>query len=401
MSDQASWLPHAVIYNILIDRFARGGGGGWSNPDWQQPVFCGGNLEGIIEKLDYLQDLGITAILLTPFHPTSAYHGYHITDFFGVDRRFGSLETIKELLRQAHAHGIRVIMDFVPNHVSSQHPYFVDAQNDPDSPYRNWFTFTKWPLQYLTFLNFHELPKLNLENPQVQEHMLNAALYWAGVGFDGIRLDHIIGIPHQFLRKLHDAIKKQHPEVVLMGEAVKGKIQRRELKTLHLRRKYLIFILSRIGVNVTLLMQLQYIDVLDGVFDFFFRDMVKSFLIKPAWYKPRWLLRIILQEHFWSYPKKLSLISLLDNPDHDRFSFLLRRKMDTLMEAVRLQFAQPGPAMILYGSEAGLEQTESRKYKVYGDKKNGDLAIRRIFPWDHIDSVMLNYYKSLIRRKRQ
>lgn len=397
----AIWLKRAIIYNILIDRFARGNSEDWLNSDSQQPVFCGGNIQGIIDKLDYLQDLGINTIFLSPFHPTSAYHGYHVMDFFGVDPRFGTLEIVKKLLNEAHRRNIRIIMDFVINHVSSQHPYFIDARSNPNSQYIDWFKFTKWPDSYATFLVFPELPKLNLNNPRVKEHIIGACLHWLKIGFDGFRLDHIIGVPHEFLDELRDNVKKNNPEAVLIGEAVKGRIRKREIHTLEIRRKYLMYVISLTRLNTSFFLQLQYAHQHDGLLDFFFRDMVKSFLVNKKWYKKMWMLDAILRLHSRSYPKDFSLMPLLDNADHDTFSFLLKNNRPELKEAIRIQFSQNHPVVIFYGNEAGIVQKYSRKNKVYGDKPNGDLAIRPLMPWGDIDREMFEFYKKMIKIKKE
>lgn len=270
MTTSPDWLQHAVIYNILIDRFARGNSEDWINNDSSQNVFCGGNLQGIIDRLDYLKDLGVTAILLTPFHPTTVYHGYHVLDFFGIDARFGTLETLETLIIQSHKRGIRVIMDFVINHVSKEHPYFKAAQENVLSPYYDWFYFKKWPDEYLTFLLYRELPKLNLDNTAVKSHIIEVAHYWLEMGIDGFRIDHTIGISHEFLDDLRIAVKRHNSEAVLIGEAVKGKITWQELKTLNVRYKYILYTLSSLGISISLFLQLQYRYQLDGIFDFFF-----------------------------------------------------------------------------------------------------------------------------------
>ena len=395
-----NWLKDAIIYNILIDRFARGKGEPWLDSDYLKPVFCGGNLQGVIDKLDYLRNLGVNTILFSPFQSTSAYHGYHVTDFFTVDQHFGTIEIVKELLEKAHRKNIRIIMDLVINHVSSRHPYFMDARENPNSKYRDWFKFSKWPDEYMTFLVFPDLPKLNLDNIEVRKHIVDAALYWLQIGFDGFRLDHIIGVPNSFHRELRAAVKEKNPDAVLIGEAVKGLIRRREIKTLQIKNKYLMYILSQAGLNTSFFLQLQYVRYLDGVFDFFCRDMAKSFFVKKRWFKPLWLLNFILRVHFWSYPKNFSLISLLDNADHDRFIFLLKNNVEELQKVVRWQFSLNQPEMILYGNEAGLKQAQSRKIKVYGDKEHGDLAIRPIMPWGNIDQKMFDYYRKMISMKK-
>lgn len=392
MPISTNWLKNAVIYNILIDRFARGNNEDWINHDSLSNVFCGGNLQGIIDRLDYLEDLGVTAILLTPFHPTVAYHGYHILDFFGVDPRFGTLAILKELILKAHERGIKVIMDFVINHVSKDHAYFRDAKNNPASPYRDWFYFIKWPDTYLSFLEYRELPKLNLDNPTVKVYVMKVVAQWLEAGIDGFRIDHVIGVSHEFLNDLREVIKRHNSDAILIGEAVKGRITWRELKTLRFRYKYVMYILSQAGINISFFLQLQYRQHLDGIFDFFFRDMIKLFIVKRTWYKPLWLLRWILVLYRALYPKHFSLVELLEVPDRDRFSFLLRGDRARLKQAVQLQAAQPEPIMVLYGSEAGIVQHRSWQGKAYGD-----LEVRGLMPWKHIDVDMVNFYKEVIR----
>ncbi len=229
------WMKQAVIYHIFIDRFA----GFHSTKNWDQPIFLGGTIRGIIEKLPYLLDLGVTTLWISPFYNTSAYHGYHITDFYQVDPRFGTREDIKELIRQSHKNNLHIIADFVPNHCSKDHPFFKEAQQDKNSQYKDWFTFTNWPDEYLCFLSIKDIPKLNLSNPPTQDHIINAAKYWLSLGFDGFRLDHVIGPSHEFWEHFTKEIKNQFPNTVLIGEAWMMGIKRHELRTLQVRNRYL------------------------------------------------------------------------------------------------------------------------------------------------------------------
>jgi hypothetical protein len=395
------WLSSSIMYSILIDRFSRGNGEDWLNDDPSQPHFCGGNLQGVIDKLDYLLDLGIDTILLSPFHPTTSYHGYHVLDFYGVDDRFGSKEILKELLERAHERGIRVIMDFVLSHVSHKHPFFVDATRNADSAYRDWFQFTEWPRQYHSFLNFNELPKFDLTNRKVRSYINEVAKYWIDFGFDGLRLDHVIGIPHDYLAELHEEVREHSPACVLVGEAVKGEIKREELPTLHIRHKLLLYILGQLKAPISVLLQRQYTTTTDGVFDFFFRNMTKRFLVSPAWYKPLWLLRLILACHDRLYPKDFVLIRLLDNADHDRFTFATKQRAETERLSIDLLLGGRGSAMFFYGNAEGIRQTESRKYRIYGDKPFGDLAIRKLVPWGQIGKERFDWYRQKIRGKKQ
>ena len=205
--DDVEWFRNSVIYQIFIDRFA----GFQSTEHWEQPVFIGGNLKGIIDKLPYLMDLGVNTLWISPFYQTSAYHGYHITDFYKVDPHFGTIEDVKELINAVHQNQMHILADFVPNHCSSNHPFFKDAQKNENSQYKDWFCFTKWPKEYLCFLSVKELPKLNLENPATRDHIVNAANYWLSLGFDGFRLDHVIGPSHTFWKYFQSEIKKGYP----------------------------------------------------------------------------------------------------------------------------------------------------------------------------------------------
>jgi cyclomaltodextrinase len=123
------WFKKAVIYQILIDRFA-----GCRAEGWDKPQFLGGTIRGIIGKLDYIKDLGANTLRISPFCKTDQYHGYHTTDFYQVEPRFENVEDLKELIESVHNAGMRIIADFVPNHVSDQHPYFLDARKRVDSP---------------------------------------------------------------------------------------------------------------------------------------------------------------------------------------------------------------------------------------------------------------------------
>ncbi|MBI2551504.1 hypothetical protein HYV73_04180 [Candidatus Uhrbacteria bacterium] len=398
---KTSWLKNAIFYNILIDRFARGNGLPWLPPNENQTHFCGGDLQGIIDRLDYLQDLGINTILLSPFHPTTAYHGYHVEDLYGVDPRFGTLEILKELIAQAHKRHIRLVMDFVLNHVSDKHPHFVDAQTKQQSRFRSWFHFTHWPKKYVSFLSYYELPKLDLGNPEVKTHILDAAMYWLKIGFDGLRLDHVLGVPHPFLRELHGAVTNTMPDRILIGEAAIGRLSWNDLKTLRIRHKYFIYLLSQLRINTNFFLQRQYQGELDGVFDFFFRDMVEMFFVHRAWYKPRWLLHRILNLHHLLIQRHFSSIALLDNLDLDRFSFLLADDVARLKEATRLLFAQPQPIVILYGSETGMKQAGSKWHEGWKEKPHGDVEIRRTMPWGAIDEAWFRFYKHQCDAKRK
>jgi glycosidase len=260
--DGVNWFKNAIIYHIFIDRFA-----GCTSDKWNEPVFLGGTIKGITKHLPYLDRLGVNTIWLSPFYKTSAYHGYHITDFFKVDPRFGNVNDLKILVKKVHQRDMRIIADFVPNHCSSQHPYFKEARENKNSPYCRWFYFTHWPDDYVCFLSIKELPKLNLDYEPARDHIVQAAQYWLRKGFDGFRLDHVIGPKHSFWNFFRDALKKEFPNVVLIGEAWMQGIKFRELETVNVRGKVWKWVLG--GSSDSLLK--EYMGELDGVLDFRFQ----------------------------------------------------------------------------------------------------------------------------------
>ena len=381
------WVENSVIYHIFIDRFA----GFPSMKNWDKPVFLGGTIRGIIERLPYLTDLGVTALWISPFYQTSAYHGYHITDFYKVEPRFGALEDIKELIQESHAHGLRIIADFVPNHCSVHHPFFQQAQNNADSNYRDWFYFTDWPSHYLSFLSVKEIPKLNLDNPPTRDHIVNAANYWLSLGLDGFRLDHVIGPSHRFWRYFCQEIKNRYPDAVLIGEAWMMGIKRNELRTIQVRNKFLKWLSG--AASKTLLQ--EYLGELDGVLDFKVHELLKRFVTNQKITENK--LDTLLEKHYDSFPSTYFLPTFLDNHDKDRFLFTCGNDKEKLKKAAVKQFSLPQPAIIYYGTESGMTQTRSQ----WAFASNGDLQARQPMNWTDQENDLYTFYKKLIQKKKK
>ena len=245
-----------VIYLIMTDRFADGDASNNHPPgapasalDRNNPrAFHGGDFRGIIDKLLYLKELGVTAIWLTPWYdnwnginncdkpwcPMTYYHGYHAIDYYAVEDRFGDLQTLRELIEKAHALGIKVIQDQVANHVGSQHPWVSNP------PLDNWFHGTlqnheRNRFQNSVLLSPHsnrreirnvldgwfsdDLPDMNQEEPEVARYEIQNSLWWVGAsGIDGIRQDTIQYMPRTFIRQLSDALHRQYPRLWMVGE---------------------------------------------------------------------------------------------------------------------------------------------------------------------------------------
>lgn len=391
-----NWFREAIIYQIFVDRFSRGESEDTKPFNCKGPVFCGGNLQGVIDRLDYLKEIGINTIWLSPFNKTSAYHGYHVTDFFDVEPRFGTLDTVRELIKQAHQRGIRLLMDFVPNHMSYKHPFFLDAQKNKDSQYYRWFYFTDWPNEYLCFLHFKEIAKINLDYLPARDYIIRAAKFWLSLGIDGFRLDHVLGPSHSFWRHFRNEIKRDYPAVVLIGEIWGfrgiGRIKFGDLKTINTSNKYLKW-LFRSSDSVLR----AYVGELDGALDFTFQELVRDFVARKNFLRLRWLLEWKLKRHYSRFPGDFYLVSFLDNHDMNRFLFEAGQDKEKLEQAARIQFEQRNPLVIYYGTEIGLTQESD----VASFNSHGDLEARRMMSWRDRDQDrgLLAFYKDLIQSR--
>jgi glycosidase len=198
------WWNEAVFYEIFVRSFYDSDGDGI------------GDFNGIVQKLDYLndgdpatdQDLGITGIWLMPINASPSYHGYDVTDYYAVNPEYGSVEDLEDLLSKAHNRGIKVIIDLVLNHTSTRHPWFVEASEDPESPYRDYYVWADQPQGfqspwgtdvwhrmdngYYYGIFWVGMPDLNYTNPEVTTEMQDVIRFWLeDVGVDGFRLDAI------------------------------------------------------------------------------------------------------------------------------------------------------------------------------------------------------------------
>ena len=381
------WVKTAVIYQILLDRFA----GFTDTNGWDSPIFLGGTFQGVKDNLPYLKELGVDAVWLSPHYQCSAYHGYHVTNYFQTDPHFGSVDAFQDLVETMHSTDIRVIIDFVPNHCSRDHPFFREATADRSSPYTKWFYFTKWPNDYLSFLSIREIPKWNLEYPPVRKHITDAMRFWLSMGVDGVRLDHVIGPSHQFWRYFTEKIGKYFPEKVLLGEAWMMGIRYHELQTVLMRHKYWRW-LRRNGDDGLLG---EYIGLLDGVLDFgvqhWFRQYFTTTGVDVAGF--RWQI----EKHFHRFPDDYLMPVFLDNHDMDRFLFHCGGDKACLKVAARELFRLPQPVIIYYGTESGMSQSRS----MWTLKAHGDLMARMPMNWDDIDTEVYRFFQDLITQRHQ
>lgn len=380
--DQKDWFKNTIIYHILIDRFS----GFKSTKGWDTPNFLGGNIKSIIKKIPYLKRLGIETIWISPFYRCNEYHGYHITDFYKIDSHFGSIQDIKTLIEEIHRNNMFIIADFVPNHCSNRHPFFIDAKENKKSEYYDWFYFKTWPNDYLCFLSVKQLPKINLDNINTRNHIINSAKHWLSLGFDGFRLDHVIGPNNDFWYQFKKEIKKMFPDVVLIGEAWMKGIRFNELKTIKIKGKYWKWFN---GVSSDKLLS-SYIGILDGVLDFRFQELIKDYIAYSKITKNEFYN--LIEEHYKIFPDNYYLPTFLDNHDMNRFLFDCRNDKEKLKQAAEIQFSIDQPKIIYYGTEAGL----SHKKSIWDFQNHGDIQARMPMNWNNIDEQLFNFYKKLI-----
>lgn len=386
-------LKRIIVYHILIDRFA---GENIKFEKWHKPEFIGGNIKGIINKIDYIRNLSADVILLSPFYETTKYHGYHITNYYNIDPHFGKIDDLKKLIETCRNYNIDVWVDFVPNHCSSKHPFFIEAQTDRNSKYTKWFYFIKWPQEYLCFLNYKELPKFNLENPEVQEYFIDCAKYWIKIGIKGFRIDHIIGLPIKFLKKFIEEIKKFDENIIIIGEAWLNNIPFKNLRTLGIKNKYLKWLLGFKQEKI----QLEYKNITDGILDFSFRNiLINSFKKMNNNYsleEINFIIEYKLKKHYQYYNDNYLPFTFLDNHDMNRFLYECNNDLNKLKLAFEIQLKINFPAIIYYGTEAGLIQKNSVNTII----PYSDLNARMPFDWNNINNDLLSFVKKLIKERK-
>lgn len=245
LSDDPEWFRTAVFYEVLLRAFGDTGSSGM------------GDFQGLIEHLDYLQWLGVDALWIPPFYPSPMRDGgYDISNYTAIKSEYGSIEDFSRLVEEAHARGIRIVIDMVLNHTSDQHPWFQSSRQNPDGPFgdfyvwrdtdeeyadariifidteaSNW-TFDPVRRQYFWHRFFSHQPDLNYENPAVQRAVIDVVKFWCEVGVDGFRLDAIpylfeeegtncenLPRTHEFIADLRAEIDAEYPGRIFIAEA--------------------------------------------------------------------------------------------------------------------------------------------------------------------------------------
>ncbi|ADO54463.1 MULTISPECIES: alpha-glycosidase [Paenibacillus] len=369
-----AWVKDAVFYQIFPERFANGdpsispeGAEDWGGTP-QRDNFFGGDLQGILDHLDHLNELGINAIYMTPVFKATTNHKYDTEDYMEVDPHFGDKKILKKLVEACHDRGIRVLLDAVFNHSGRTFKPFVDVLKKGEaSPYKDWFHVHSFPLEvvdgtptYDTFGLEPMMPKLNTEHPEVKEYLLNVAKHWIEeVGIDGWRLDVADEVDHAFWREFRTTVKQANPEAYILGEMWNESSE-----------------------------WLQG-DQFDATMNYPFTYAVNDFFVKKVTDAQSFAFAIGRQ--LARYPQQASEVAfnLLDSHDTPRLLTLCGGDKRLMRLAALFQFTYMGAPCIFYGDEIGLD----------GD---ADPGCRQCMEWDtdKQDHELFNFYRELIALRK-
>lgn len=341
-----TWSKTARVYQIFVDRFNPG-----RNRDWLQTQNLlspfGGTLRGVIEKLDNIQDLGFNTIWLTPIFSSPSHHGYDISDYTQIEPRIGTEEDLRELMTLAHQKGMRVLLDFVANHCSNQHPAFQSGLADQFVAHSGWFTWTKWPKRYISYYNVKTMPELNLRfGSPARAHLIEAAQKWLKLGVDGYRLDYAIGPDRDFWVDFQRACLEINPECWTFGEVVAPADE-----------------------------QTQLAGSIHGTLDFLTCQALRETFATRTWDATR--LAGYLQSFQDAFPPAFSRPAFIDNHDMNRFVFTAEGNLDAVNAALSLLYLLPQPPIVYYGTEFDLSQHRS----IHDRGASGFDEARLAMPW--------------------
>lgn len=366
------WAKSTVWYQIFPERFANGREDlspenvlPWGSKDPDVNDFFGGDLQGIVDKLDYVEDLGVNGIYLTPIFSAPSNHKYDTLDYYSIDPHFGDPELFRTLVSQIHQRGMRIMLDAVFNHIGSAFPQWQDVvKNGAQSRYKDWFHIHSFPVtegNYDTFAFTPDMPKLHTANPEVQRYLLDIALYWIReFDIDGWRLDVANEVDHAFWKTFKQAVSAEKPDIYILGEIW------------HSSEPWLRG------------------DEFHAVMNYPFTEPMIEYFADRAIPASRMAHR--LNAHLMNGMKQVNevMFNLLDSHDTKRLLTRCRNDEKKARALLAFMFAQTGSPCIYYGTEIGL------------DGENDPLC-RKCMVWDKEkqNQEMHTFMKRLIALRKQ
>ncbi|SMC25073.1 Glycosidase [Clostridium acidisoli DSM 12555] len=366
---ESIWLQESVVYQIFPDRFYNGHTA--NDPEntstWGSSVTInskfGGDLKGIIDKLDYIEDLCVNLLYLTPIFKSSSNHKYNTADYYDIDPQFGTLDTAKELVKKCHEKGIKIIFDAVFNHSGSDFFAFKDLLiNQEASKYKDWYFIDDYPVStdkvnYYTFGNgVSKMPKLNTNNKEVRKYLLDVGEYWIKeIGIDGWRLDVSDEIDHDFWRAFNKVVKGANKDAVIIGEIM------------HEANSFLKG------------------DQMDSIMNYPFKYALVDFFANRSICVEKFDDILSFNRTLYMNSITRQLWNLIGSHDTKRFLTECDDNIERMKLAIAFQFCYQGVPYIYYGDEIGLnggDDPQCRKCMVWEEEKQ--------------NKELFNLYKTMI-----
>ena len=414
------WAKNGVMYQIFVDRFCKGNkkvpirDDCKINDDWYEGIpefaqkngdplennmFFGGTLWGVIEKLDYLKELGVNILYLCPIFKAFSNHKYDTGDYETVDEMFGGDKAFDELVKQAKKYGMKIILDGVFNHTGDDSKYFnrygkyenVGAYQSEESEYSDWYKFEEFPNKYEAWWGIEILPRIMGDNENVKNYFLSEngiVRKWLKRGIDGWRLDVADELSESFLEGLNKAAKTEKGDALIIGEVWENAADKVSYGK---RRKY--FRGGQLDSVMNYPVKYAIIDFIkDKNAEKFYNSVTEIYSSYPSFCSD--VLMNLVGSHD---TERILTILAGDSPDGKTNAELSTNRMtaEQLEEGIKrlkvasvLQFTLPGMPMIYYGDEAGMEGYH-------------DPFCRRPYPWGRENKELLSHYTRLCHIKRQ
>ncbi|HXG01294.1 MAG TPA: glycoside hydrolase family 13 protein [Bacteroidota bacterium] len=332
-----SWVREAIFYQIFPERFANGDP--TNDPPGTQPWgaeptthnYFGGDLQGILQHLDYISALGVNCLYLNPIFWSSSNHKYHARDYLKIDPHFGDERVFKRLVDECHARGIRIILDAVFNHTGVDFFAFEDVRkNGRTSRYVNWFNIYSFPVSsprkpnYECWWNLGDLPKLMTHHPEVRRYLFGVTEHWMQFGIDGWRLDVPNEISHSFWIEWRKLVKRLNPEAYIVGE---------------------------IWDDGSPWLQG---DQFDGVMNYRFRKACVEFFARRTTKASEFDRSLAVTRSLYPEQVNYTVQNLLGSHDTERFLTLCNGNKAAMKLAWLFQMTYLGAPMVYYGDEVGM-----------------------------------------------